>query len=87
MIKITKNDKNKFNKTKDGKYFHKLKNKGLLMFIVCLMFTFFWVISDINEIYDDIGLIIIFILGAIGAFPVGLYYGKLYRFILDKNKG
>ena len=84
MIKITKKDKNEFNKTKDGNYYNQLKNKGLIMLVICLIFTIIWITLNTSEMLEDVGLLIIFILGTIGAFPIGLYYGKLYRFILDK---
>lgn len=87
MIRITKKDRNEFNKTDNGKNFNNQKNIGIMMLsVVILLVILFGLVIDTSEAVERIVMIVLFILAVFGSFFVGNYYGQLYRYIASNKK-
>ena len=84
MIKITKNNKEDFNKTKEGKYYNDLKNKGYILLSISLLLLILFCIINTSELVEELMILLLFILSAPGAFLISFYYGKLYRYVMYK---
>lgn len=85
-VKITNKDKKEFNKTDIGKELYSKKYNGLIILSIgLLMVILFGLIIDAGDIVNNLVLIVCFILSVFGSYPIGLYYGELYKYVIGKN--